>query len=430
MSILIQKLNQPDANMRLLSLAKMMEYGEIELAETKEEVNNHIHTTYSFSPYSPTLAAVMAYTSGLVTAGIMDHDSVCGAEEFVQAGRLVGLETTCGVECRVSMAGTPLAGRRLNNPDQKSIAYIALHGIPHTQFDRVKAFFKPFIEARIVRDRAMTDNINNLLAPHGITLDFDHDVLPISEYANGGTVTERHILYALACKLTGEFGRGEQCLAFVRGQLGIPVSDKAAALLADPLNHHYEYDLLGVLKSDLVHKFYIDATDECPDVRDAVALANETGAVCAYAYLGDVGDSVTGDKKTQTFEDAYLDELFEVLSGLGFHAVTYMPSRNTMQQLSRVMALCEKYNLFQISGEDINTPRQKFFCEKLREPAFRHLIDATWALIGHEKLATRDLSLGMFADKARAEYPAIADRIRAYAEVGVKPDYVVQNAEF
>ena len=31
--------------------------------------------------------------------------------------------------------GTPLEGRRLNNPDQISVAYVTLHGIPHTMVD-------------------------------------------------------------------------------------------------------------------------------------------------------------------------------------------------------------------------------------------------------------------------------------------------------
>ena len=47
----------------------------------------------------------------------------------------------------------------------------------------------------------------------------------------------------------------------------------------------------------IVEKIYIDATDECPDVREVIAFSKNIGAIPAYAYLGDVGDSVTGDKK-------------------------------------------------------------------------------------------------------------------------------------
>ena len=98
-------------------------------------VNNHIHTTYSFSPYTPAAAVYFARKAGLSTAGIMDHDSVGGIDEFVKAGELIGMPVTVGFECRTSVKGTPLEGRRLNNPDQISVAYVTLHGIPHTMVD-------------------------------------------------------------------------------------------------------------------------------------------------------------------------------------------------------------------------------------------------------------------------------------------------------
>ena len=122
------------------------------------------------------------------------------------------------------------------------------------------------------------------------------------------------------------------------------------------------------------------------------ALADRLGAISAYAYLGDVGESPTGDKKAQKFEDDYLDELFDTLADCGFDAVTYMPSRNTKEQLARVMRMCDERGLFQISGEDINSPRQSFVCEALKD--YPHLMKATYALIGHELAATDDLSSG------------------------------------
>jgi hypothetical protein len=41
-----------------------------------------------------------------------------------------------------------------------------------------------------------------------VAIRFDRDVLAISEAAQGGSVTERHILYALALKLIQAFGKG------------------------------------------------------------------------------------------------------------------------------------------------------------------------------------------------------------------------------
>ncbi|MBE7027800.1 MAG: PHP domain-containing protein [Ruminococcaceae bacterium] len=405
---------------RLEALSNLIKDGALGERKITEEVNNHIHTKYSFSPYTPTMAVVMAYSAGLSTAGIMDHDSISGAEEFIKAGELVGMSTTIGVECRASVSSTNLAGRRINNPDQNSVIYMALHGVPHTQIGKVTEFFAPYIEKRNERNKKMIENINTLFEPYGINIDFEGDVVPLSEYKNGGSITERHLLYALANKIIEKYGKGKACSDFFKNEMKLVLSQKIEDYLCDEENIHYAYDVLGLLKSDLISRIYIDATEECPDVKDVIAFSKQIGAISAYAYLGDVGNSVTGDKKAQKFEDDYIDLLFETISGLGFDAVTYMPSRNTKQQLSKIMELCDKFNLFQISGEDINSSRQKFICEKLREPEFRHLCDSTWALIGHERAATKDLNCGMFSEKSKNDYPDIKSRVEYFKKLGLE----------
>ena len=151
----------------------------------------------------------------------------------------------------------------------------------------------------------------------------------------------------------------------------------------------------------MVEKIYVDATDECPDVRDFIEMVHANGGIAAYAYLGDVGDSVTGDKKAQKFEDDYLDQLIDVLHELKFDAITYMPTRNTLAQLQRLMKLCKENGFFEISGEDINSTRQSFICKALDDPNFGHLIDATYTLIGYENAASADLK------KAQEKYAQI-----------------------
>ena len=61
-----------------------------------------------------------------------------------------------------------------------------------------------------------------------------------------------------------------------------------------------------------------------------------------------------------------------------------MPTRNTQAQIERLRRLCERYSMLQISGEDINSPRQKFTIEKMKEEQFSNLIENTWELIRHE----------------------------------------------
>jgi hypothetical protein len=419
---LFEQLDHPRSQKRLEAISRLssaVAAGKIPRPQAGEDVNNHIHTIYSFSPYSPTEAVWRSYMAGLRTAGIMDHDSISGAEEFIEAGKTIRLATTIGVECRCDFSSTPLAGRRINNPDQLSNAYIALHGIPHTRIRTVCEYFQPFREARNLRNRLMVRHLNDLIADEELRLDFDADVVPLSMHHEGGSITERHILFALSKRMIRRFGRGPNLLAFLKEKLRLNLSARVRELLAAENNPHYPYDLLGALKSDLVDRFYIDAADECPPIRECLAFCERVGAISAYAYLGDISESVTGDKKAQAFEDTYLEDLFRLLTELGFRAVTYMPNRNTPRQLARVQSLCRRQGLFEISGVDINSPRQEFTCPEIRQAQFRHLIESTWALIGHEAAATENPERGMFAREAVQKHPLLQQRIEAFAKIGL-----------
>lgn len=419
----IEQLNAPlkeDRLQALREIKKKIDLGEVEKQECGMDVNSHIHTIYSFSPYSPTKAVFKSWEAGLNTTGIMDHDSISGAEEFIEAGNIMGMPVTVGSELRASFAGTLLEGRRINNPDQSTVAYVAMHGVPHTAIPALKEFFAPISVERGKRNRAMIVKINELLEKARITVDYDLDVLPLSMAHEGGSVTERHLLFAVAKKMTGRFGKGETLVRFLEETLGISVKGKTRELLLDENNAIYEYDLLNVLKGNMVEKFYIPATTEAPAIRDVAEFASKHGIILAYAYLGDVTESVTGDKKAQHFEDEFLEDVFTTIRDVGFKAVTYMPSRNTDAQLTHLRTLCDENGFFQVSGEDINQPRQKFICEAMRKPEFSNLYDAAWALIGHEWKATGNLKDGMFSEETLQKMPGLAERIVYFKDYAIK----------
>ena len=376
---ILNSLNVPDKAQRLANLKQVLPQAQFP-ARVPEYINNHIHTTYSFSPYSPTAAVYAARMEGLCTAGIIDHDSISGAREFLEAAKLVDMPVTIGMECRVSMDGTRLEGRRTNNPDQVGVSYMTIQSVPHDKIETLTEFFRPYQAARHVRNRQMIEKINALV---GVSLDYDRDVLPLSMAHEDGGVTERHLMYALAIELVNQVGKGQGMIDKLIS-LGMGLSEKQKTMLLDTEYPFYEYDVLGMLKGTFVPRIFIDATDECPKLKDMVKLCADVDAYLCYAYLGDVGDSVTGDKKAQKFEDDYLNDVFECLKEEGVKAVTYMPTRNTPAQLQRLRGLCEEYGMFQISGEDINSPRQSFVIKAMENPMFRNLIDATWTLIEHE----------------------------------------------
>ena len=419
------RLEGKDAAARLNSLKEKLELRRAAglVPEHRGEVNNHIHTSYSFSPYSPAEAAYGALLASLDAAGIIDHETVSGCQEMQDAGRLIGLPITCGCELRVSANGTRLEGKRINNPDSSGILYMVCHGIPDRNRSKFDTFLRPIREAKAARMERQVASLNKTLINAGLMqLDFTADVESISMNHLGGSITERHILYALARKMVARFGSGTPLLSALKLSLGLRVSTLAEERLSDGENAHLLYDLLGVFKIALVPSFYQEPSpEECLPVAGVCELVNDLGAIACYPYLGDVGESPTGDKRAESFEDSWLDELFEELPQLGFRAITYMPPRNSIEQLTRVRELCRKKNLMEICGVDINSSRQSFRCPELHREEFRHLTDSTWALIAHEYLSSYGGS-GLFDSESPLKGMSLEERIRIYAGIGRRMD--------
>ncbi len=418
----------PDARVDALRL--LVDSG-LALPPLTMESNNHIHTIYSFSPYTPAMACLRGREAGLQVVGSVDHDSLSAAGEMRDAGAILGMGVVTGFECRVMLHSAdevasgraPFATRKLNNPDSHGVAYMTVQGIPAGARQEVEDFLRPIRVARLERTRRMTEAANKILADLGApTLDFETDVVGISQFASGGTITERHLLYAMSVALIARFGRG-QSLAEGLAELGVGIADGLRDVLTDRQNPFLAHDLLGLLKAQFLNRFYIQPTrlddgGELPDARSVVDFALSIGAIPCYAYLGDVSASPTGDKKAEAFEDSYLDELVEYLAELGFPAITFMPPRNTVEQLERISHLAEAHGMIEVSGVDINQPRQSFSCPQLAEPRFAHLNDSTWALVAHEELSSADPTRGLLhPENPMAELP-LAERINAYGELG------------
>ena len=66
------------------------------------------------------------------------------------------------------------------------------------------------------------EKINELV---GVSLDYDRDVLPLSEAKDNGGVTERHLMYALALELEKQVGKGQSMIDKLTS-LGMNLSEK------------------------------------------------------------------------------------------------------------------------------------------------------------------------------------------------------------
>ena len=423
-----------EKNRRLAALrsaeAERQKDANCDFKPTQSEINNHIHTIYSFSPYSPSMAALLARDAGLGAAGSVDHDSIAAAEEMLEACSILGIGGCVGFEVRVSFKigpdgkASPFASRKINNPDSEGYVYMTVQGIPRQSIQKAADFLVPIRAERLKRSKAMTVSANALLREAGLAeIDFEKDIYAASKYAEGGGITERHLLAAMANKFILKYGKGPELTEGLKTATGVTVSPKLIAQLSDPDNPHYLYDLLGILKSEFLPSIYIQPDEnECIPAEQVTAFARSVSAIPSYAYLGDVGESPTGDKKAEKFEDDFIEELFAEISRLGYQALTYMPPRNTAGQLRNIRRLAGEWGFMEISGVDINSSRQSFNCPEVLRDEFRHLLDTTWALIAHERLASVDPRYGLFSESSPLASLDLAARLAAYANVGKKLD--------
>jgi len=89
----------------------------------------------------------------------------------------------------------------------------------------------------------------------------------------------------------------------------------------------------------------------------------------------------------------------------------------------------------EISGVDINSPRQSFNYPIILRPEFAHLIEATWALIAHEKLANYNEKYALFNNRNLLKGKSLKERIVTYSEAGRRidsrhPELVYQKINF
>ena len=424
-SDLIKQLDSASVDERLdaiKGLKMLIDKGELSSDTSKSYVNDHIHTKYSFSPYTPSAAVFYAWKAGLETCGIMDHETVAGCKEFIGAGRILNIPVTCGLECRVKMTNTALEGRYINNPYQKSIAYFVMHGIPHQMLEKVDDFFKPLREKRNDRNRLICDRFNEYFDfLEEIHVDYDKDVLPLSLYDIGGTVTERHICQAFAKQFIKSFTKMD-ILRTLELECEVPFADGYAKHFLALEGDELEYALIHLFKEVSMNFVYVDADEECVHIFDFIKLCDDVGAICAYPYLGKINDDAI-DAPSLDCEDEYLEILAEELKKLNVCALTYMPSRNTIQQSKNIIELCNKNHFFQISGEDINSLNQPFVNGLLLEDMFSHLKDSTYAIIGNEILATNDIQDAMFSLKTKQLFPELDKRIKYYADIARRDEY-------
>jgi len=392
-----QQLDSFDAVQRKHALATLARAGVA--WPTGTAVNMHAHTFYSYNVfgYSPSKYAWLARKTGLAVAGIVDLDVLDGLEEFLDAGRLLGLKSCVSIESRVFVP--EFASRVVNSPGEPGIAYHMgvgftraiehpfLHGLRHSAQERV---------------REMIVRVNAYLAP--VKLDFDNDVVPLTPKGN---VTERHVCEAYERKSEEVFPDAERRSAFWAGKLGSSPAPGA--------------ELQGRIRAKTMKQggvgYIAPAGGSFPTMVEMNRFVLEAGAIPTLAWLDGTSEG-----------EASVEELFEVAVGLGTAALNIIPDRNyrqgvkdrRLQNLYDVVAAAERLQFPVIVGTEMNAPGNKFvdsFGTAELQPLLPVFLRGAYIVYAHSVLQ-RQCGLGYLSAWARECFGTRAEKNSFFETLG------------
>ena len=323
----------------LEALCQQVREGQLALPRAGRAVNLHAHTFFSYNAYgySPSKFAWLARKAGLAVGGTVDFDVLDALEEFLQAGRLVGLKTCVSVESRVYVP--EFATRVINSPGEPGVAYHM--GVGFTQAVP-QLFLAEMRAAAAQRTREILERVNGYVGP--VALDFEKDVVPLTPRGNA---TERHLCEAFERKATQVFPGTEQRAAFWREKLGEAPAEGAK--------------LQNLIRSKTMKKggvgYVQPGEGSFPRMADMNRFTLDCGAIPTLAWLDGMSE---GEKS--------VEELFAVAKAHGAAALNLIPDRNytpgvkdqRLQNLHAVVAEAERQGFPILVGTEMNAPGNKF----------------------------------------------------------------------
>ena len=383
----------------LMALCQQVEVGTINLPTPGTDVNLHAHTFLSYNAYgySPSKYAWLARKAGLAVAGIVDFDVLDALEEFVEAGRLVGLKTCVSLESRVFVP--EFATRVINSPGEPGVSY-------HMGAGFTSAVQHPFLlemrAAAAQRTRDMLGRVNAYMRP--VELDYEKDVVPLTPKGNA---TERHLCEAFERKAAQVFPDPARLAAYWQEKLG----DAPAA----------GAKLQNLIRAKTMKKggvgYVQPGKGSFPLMADMNRFVLESGAIPTLTWLDGTAE---GEKS--------LDELFATGIAAGAAALNIIPDRNytpgvkdqKLQNLYDVVEMAEKHHFPIIVGTEMNSPGNKFvdsFGTAELKPLVPIFLRGAHIIYGHSVMQ-RQSGLGYLSPWAKKAFASVKARNGFFERLG------------
>jgi len=387
--------------------------------------NMHCHSFFSYnaSGWSPSRIAFECRRTGLCAAALCDFDVLDGLDEFLAAGRLLGLRTAVHMETRAYVAEQ--AAVDISSPGEPGVAYIMGCGYtaipaPDTPQGQFLALLRQGAQDR---NLALIARINAALPD--IALDYARDVVPLTPK---GVATERHIIRAYCNRSKAAFADAGRRAAFWAPLLKCDASAYPSIEADVPKMEELVRAALakrgGIGYAQPDEKTFPLADKFLPWVKSC-------GAIPTITWL----DGTSGG-------EADPEALVDLMMAKGGAALNIIPDRNwnlkkpdeaarKQANLDAIVKACVRRDLPLNIGTELNKDGLPFV-DDITGPVLRHYAAAFTQ--GMNVMVGQTL-LGLYADapylsaRVAAEFADIAKRNAFFAAVGAAPALTEPDAQ-
>lgn len=351
-----------------------------------------IHTDYSFSPYTPSLACFMADKFGLRLAGIMDNYTLTGADEFIKASRILGVTYSTGVQVRASFDF--LNGAFYN---------VSIMGIAKRFFKEVQKNLIPFKEKQMANVMATCEEINSRFSAYGVQIDCKKDVFSQAKKTKNRVYLSKYAYFALSKKLKNAFSKEKVC--DILTNLGLNLTDDELKLLTVENNNYYEYDLANAL---FKYRDKFSAKKSYCKAEMVTELAKKCGAICSFEF--EIVDSLQNTEENRKF----LLDLIDNLKKIGFSGLSFNPSKMDDELKEVVYQKLESVEMLPFLLSPIEFPRQDFQFRFNDEKSKMLMKRSSYVVVGSE-MSENQTGEGFLNSTLNASF---SEKVQLFAKIG------------
>ncbi len=312
----------------------------------KLNVNNHIHTPYSFSSFSDMDEIFsLAVSEKINVLGINDFYVADGYNVFKEKAFHSGIFPMFNMEYIGLLNDEQSAGIRVNDPNNPGRTYLTGKAFkyPFRLNGRYEKMLEGVVNESQGQLKEMVDKTNIRFASVGLSITLSYD--EIKERFAENLVRERHLARAIRMAVFESFSTNNDRMEAMKKMLNAEVGEQ---LLSN------EAALENLIRSKLLKKggtaFVEETESSFLPVPDLVKLILNAGGIPTYPVLLD--DPAGNFTK---FEEDW-QKLYKRLISLGIYAIELIPGRNDKRILADFVRFFDDKGFVISFGTEHNTP--------------------------------------------------------------------------